>query len=98
MPLSASSAVVVELAMASWTRVLSLRSGRAKTTATITNAGARARMMTSSVGLRRNRMKMEPMRLSVLESSEVSVWVSIVRTWVTSLESREMSSPTRRCT
>ena len=41
-------------------------------------------------------MAMAPMRLSTDDSSEVSVCVSIVRTWVTSLERREMSSPTRR--
>ena len=98
MPLSASSAVVVLAAMASWTCVLRRRSGRAKTMATMTRAGARARMTSSSVGLSRNRMTMAPTRLSSDESSDVSVWVSIVRTCVTSLERREMSSPTRRRT
>ena len=40
----------------------------------------------------------EPTRLSSDESSEVTVCVSIMRTCVTSLERRLMSSPTRRRT
>ena len=98
MPLRASSAVVVLAAMASWTRMLRRRSGRAKTTAMMTRAGARARMSSSSVGLSTSRMAMAPTRLRSDESSEVIVCVSRVRTWVTSIESREMSSPTRRRT
>ena len=40
-------------------------------------------------------MTTEPMRPMTDDSSEVVVWVSIVRTSVTSLESRDTSSPTR---
>ena len=98
MPLSASSAVVVEAAIESCTRVESRRSGRAKTTAMMTTAGASTRMTSSRSGLSRKSTTIEPMRLSTDESNEVSVCVSIVRTWVTSLERREISSPTRRRT
>ena len=50
------------------------------------------------VGAEQEQDDHEPMRPSSDESSEVSVCVSIVRTCVTSLDSREMSSPTRRRT
>ena len=96
MPPSASSAVVVLVASASWTWVLSRWSGRPTTTATTISAGARSSTRSSRVGLASSRMTTAPTRPSSDESIDVSVWVSIVRTWVTSLERREMSSPTRR--
>ena len=42
-----------------------------------------------------NRITIEPMRPMSDDSIDVVVWVSIVRTSVTSLESRLTSSPTR---
>ena len=52
--------------------------------------------MNSSVGLRVNRMITEPTRPMIADSRLVIVWVSIVRTSVTSLDRRDTSSPTRR--
>ena len=52
--------------------------------------------MNSSVGLSVNRMMIEPTRPMTDDSRLVTVWVSIVRTSVTSLDRRETSSPTRR--
>ena len=51
--------------------------------------------MKSSDGLSVNRMMIEPTRPMTDDRSCVTVWVSIVRTIVTSLDRREMSSPTR---
>ena len=82
-------------AMASCTSVLTRSSGRPKITATASRAGARSTATSSSVGLSVNRMKTDPTRPISDESIEVVVWVSIVRTSVTSLERRETSSPTR---
>ena len=96
MPDSASSAVVVLCAMVSWTCVLTRWSGRPKTIATAISAGARSSTMSSSVGLSRNRMMIEPTRPMTDDSRLVIVWVSIVRTSVTSLDRRDTSSPTRR--
>ena len=96
MPDSASSAVVVLRAIVSWTWVLTRWSGRPKTIATAISAGASSRTTSSSVGLRVNRMMTEPTRPMTDDSRLVTVWVSIVRTSVTSLDRRETSSPTRR--
>ena len=52
--------------------------------------------MSSSVGLSVNRMMTEPMSPMSDDSRLVTVWVSIVRTSVTSLDRRDTSSPTRR--
>ena len=52
--------------------------------------------MNSSVGLSVNRMMTEPMSPMSDDSRLVTVWVSIVRTSVTSLDRRETSSPTLR--
>ena len=95
-PDSASSAVVVLRAIASWTCVLTRWSGRPNTIATTMRAGASSRTTSSSVGLSVNRMMTEPTRPISDDSRVVTVWVSIVRTSVTSLDSRETSSPTRR--
>ena len=95
MPDSASSAVVVLRAIVSWTSVLTRWSGRPNTNATAISAGASSSTMSSSVGLSVNRMMTEPMRPMSDDSRLVTVWVSIVRTSVTSLDRRETSSPTR---
>ena len=71
-------------------------SGRPKTIATAISAGASSSTMSSSVGLSVNRMMTEPTRPMTDDSRLVIVWVSIVRTSVTSLDRRETSSPTRR--
>ena len=75
--------------------VLTRWSGRPKTTATAISAGASSRTMNSSVGLSVNRMMTEPTSPMTDDSRLVTVWVSIVRTSVTSLERRDTSSPTR---
>ena len=95
-PDSASSAVVVLRAIVSWTWVLTRWSGRPNTMATAIRAGASSSTMNSSVGLRVNRMMIEPTSPMTADSRLVTVWVSIVRTSVTSLDSRDTSSPTRR--
>ncbi len=95
-PDSASSAVVVLRAIVSWTWVLTRWSGRPNTMATAIRAGASNSTMNSSVGLRVNRMMIEPTSPMTADSRLVTVWVSIVRTSVTSLDSRDTSSPTRR--
>src|SRR3954453_129980 len=94
-PPSASSAVAVLCAMASWTSVLTRSSGRPKISATASSAGAARTATMSSVGLSVNRITMDPMRPMTDESIDVVVCVSIVRTSVTSLERRLTSSPTR---
>ena len=96
MPDSASSAVVVLRAMVSWTSVLTRWSGRPNRNAIAMSAGARSSTMNSSVGLSVNRMMTEPMSPMSDDSRLVTVWVSIVRTSVTSLDRRETSSPTLR--
>ena len=95
MPDSASSAVVVLRAIVSWTWELTRWSGRPKTMATAIRAGARRSTTSSRVGLRVNRMITEPTRPITDDSRLVTVWVSIVRTRVTSLDNLEISSPTR---
>ena len=95
MPDRASSAVVVLRAIVSWTWVLTRWSGRPNTMATTISAGASSSTTSSSVGLRVNRMMTEPTRPMTDDSRLVTVWVSIVRTSVTSLDRRETSSPTR---
>ena len=95
MPDRASSAVVVLRAIVSWTWVLTRSRGRPKTTAMTSSAGASSSTMNSSDGLSVNRMMIEPTRPMTDDSSWVTVWVSIVRTIVTSFDRREMSSPTR---
>ena len=82
-------------AIVSWTWVLTRWSGRPKTTATTISAGASSRTTSSSVGLSVNRMITDPTSPMTDESRLVTVWVSIVRTSVTSLDRRETSSPTR---
>jgi hypothetical protein len=88
--------VVVLRAIMSWTWVLTRCSGRPKTIATTINAGARSRTTNRSVGLSVNRMMTEPTSPMTDDRRLVTVWVSIVRTNVTSLDRREISSPTRR--
>ena len=95
-PDSTSSAVVVLRAIMSWTCVLTRCSGRPKMIATAMSAGARSSTTSSRVGLSVNRMITEPTSPITDDSRLVTVWVSIVRTRVTSLDSRETSSPTRR--
>ena len=51
--------------------------------------------MSRSVGLSVNRITTDPMRPMSDDSSEVVVWVSIVRMRVTSDDRRDTSSPTR---
>ena len=82
-------------AIVSWTWVLTRWSGRPKTIATAISAGASSRTTSSSVGLSVNRMTTEPTSPMSDDSRLVTVWVSIVRTSVTSLDRREISSPTR---
>ena len=83
-------------AIVSWTWVLTRWSGRPKTIATAINAGASSRTTSSSVGLSVNRITTEPTSPMIDDNRLVTVWVSIVRTSVTSFDRREMSSPTRR--
>ena len=90
MPDSASSAVVVLRAIVSWTWVLTRWSGRPKTIATAISAGASSSTTSSSVGLSVNRMMTEPTSPMTDDSRLVTVWVSIVRTSVTSLDRREI--------
>ena len=52
--------------------------------------------MSKRLGLSVNRMMTEPTRPMTDDSRLVTVWVSIVRTSVTSLDSRDTSSPTLR--
>jgi len=94
-PDRASSAVEVLRAIESWTSVLTRCSGRPNTIAITSSAGARISATASRVGLRVNRMMIAPISPIRLDSSVVTVWVSIVRTSVTSLDRREISSPTR---
>ena len=70
-------------------------SGRPKIIATAISAGASSSTISSSVGLSVNRMMTEPTSPMTDDSRLVIVWVSIVRTSVTSLERRDTSSPTR---
>ena len=76
--------------MVSWTWVLTRWSGRPKTTATAIRAGASSRTTSRSVGLSVNRMMTEPTSPMTDDSRLVTVWVSIVRTSVTSLDRREI--------
>src|SRR5450759_2176012 len=98
MPESASSAVVVARASSSWTWVLTRWSGRPNAKAMPIRAGASTRTTSRSVGLSTNRMTIDPTSPTEAASRFVIVWVSIVRTCVTSLERRETSSPTRAWT
>ncbi len=98
MPESASSAVVVARASSSWTCVLTRWSGRPNANATPMRAGASTSTTRSRVGLSTKRMTIDPSSPTDAASRFVIVWVSIIRTCVTSLDRREMSSPTRAWT
>ena len=98
MPESASSAVVVERAISSWTWVATRWSGRPNASATTMIAGASTSTISSRLGLRMNRITIDPTSPTAAASRLVMVWVSIVRTCVTSLDRREMRSPTRAWT
>ena len=95
MPPSASSAVAVLWAIVSWTCVDTRWSGRPNTIATASRAGASSSATRSSVGLSVNRIRTEPMSPMSDDSSDVVVWVSIVRISVTSDDSRrhELADP-----
>ena len=96
MPCKLSSATTVESASSSCTPVLIFWIRRPNTNATPSNTGTSARMNNVRLVFSVTTMMMEPISDTIELSAAATFVVNILRIWVTSLDSRETISPTRR--
>ena len=97
MPCKPSSATTVESASWSWTPVLPFWMRRPNTTATRIRTGSQRQDEEGKVDVQRQHDDDRARPGSAIWLSRlVMVVVSTVRIWVTSLDSRETRSPTRR--